>query len=59
MKNRKIKICPVCKSADITLDMAGQSGKYLCKNCGYTGVLVIERNVNVSKESPKTEENKE
>jgi len=38
----KIKKCPRCRSTNITLDMGGQTGKYICKKCGYTGVLVIE-----------------
>lgn len=34
--------CPVCASNNIALDMGGQSGKYVCGNCGYVGVLIIE-----------------
>jgi predicted RNA-binding Zn-ribbon protein involved in translation (DUF1610 family) len=36
------KKCPMCGSANIVLDMGGQSGKYRCNKCGYVGVLVIE-----------------
>lgn len=36
------KKCPVCGSNEIVLDLAGHSGKYLCKKCRYSGVLVIE-----------------
>jgi len=38
-------LCPVCRSENITLDMGCQSGKYVCGNCGYVGVLVIEEEV--------------
>lgn len=34
--------CPKCKSANITLYMGGQFGKYQCKKCGYVGSLVLE-----------------
>ena len=37
-----MKKCPHCKSSNITLDMGGQSGKYICKDCGYVGSLIIE-----------------
>ena len=39
----KIKICPKCKSSNITLYMGGKFGKYICKDCGYVGPLVIEK----------------
>ena len=38
----KIKKCPICDSTNIILDVGGITGKYKCKDCGYTGVLVIE-----------------
>lgn len=38
-----MKICPKCKSSNITLDMGGYSGKYICKDCGYVGALVLEK----------------
>ena len=41
----KIKICPKCKSTDITLDTAGHTGKYKCKKCGYIGPLIIEKDI--------------
>lgn len=34
--------CPSCKSEEVTLYMGAHFGKYLCKKCGYVGVLVIE-----------------
>ena len=37
--------CPNCKSTNITLDTGGQTGKYLCKDCGYIGGFVIEEYV--------------
>lgn len=44
-----MKICPKCKSKDITLYMGGYFGKYKCKECGYLGVLVIEEDDNKKK----------
>ncbi len=46
-KKQKIKIliCPKCKSDNITLDSGGITGKYVCKNCMYTGNLIIEKEV--------------
>jgi transposase-like protein len=38
----RILVCPVCKSADITLDTGGITGKYMCKKCGYIGSVVLE-----------------
>jgi RNA polymerase subunit RPABC4/transcription elongation factor Spt4 len=38
----KHKICPNCKSGDVTLDMGGQSGKYICRKCKYIGVFFTE-----------------
>ncbi|HIG93839.1 MAG: hypothetical protein QT02_C0004G0028 [archaeon GW2011_AR9] len=34
--------CPSCKSTKVTLYMGGQFGKYICKNCGYVGNLILE-----------------
>ncbi len=39
---KKILVCPVCKSTEITLDTGGITGKYMCKNCGYIGSVVLE-----------------
>ncbi len=36
------KICPDCKSANISLLLDGSFGKYQCNNCEYKGVLIIE-----------------
>ena len=41
----KVKICPKCKSTDIALDTGGHTGKYKCKKCGYTGPLIIEKDI--------------
>ncbi len=37
-----MKKCPKCKSKNITLHMAGMSGKYKCKDCFYVGPLILE-----------------
>ena len=41
----KVKFCPKCNSSNITLDTGGQTGKYLCKDCDYIGVLIIEKDI--------------
>ncbi len=38
-----MKVCPMCKSENITLYMGGQFGKYICKDCDYIGPLIIEK----------------
>lgn len=37
-----MKICPKCKSKNITLYRGGITGQYVCKDCGYIGELIIE-----------------
>jgi uncharacterized metal-binding protein (TIGR02443 family) len=38
------KICPKCKSLDIFLWLGGNAGIiYECKNCGYRGPVVLEK----------------
>ena len=38
-----IEVCPVCGSPNIDYEVGGYIGKvYHCKNCNYTGALVIE-----------------
>ena len=37
-----MKICPQCRSKDITLYQGGVHGKYICKKCGYIGEFIIE-----------------
>ncbi len=34
--------CPMCRKDGMTLYMGFQFGKYICKDCGYVGSLVIE-----------------
>ena len=36
-------LCPKCESENVTLYMGGQLGKYQCKNCGYIGALILEK----------------
>ncbi len=45
LKRLKVKICPICKSNNITLYMGGQMGNYKCKNCGYVGFIILEKEV--------------
>jgi transposase-like protein len=40
-----MKKCPKCKSENITLHAAGHTGQYLCKDCGYTGSLILEEDL--------------
>jgi len=34
--------CPKCGSGNVKLDTGGQTGKYHCVDCNYTGVLILE-----------------
>ena len=45
--------CPSCKSTDVTPYMGFQFGKYLCKQCGYIGNLIIEDNKIIVKRKVK------
>ena len=40
------QICPICKQPSITFYMGGQFGKYECKDCGYVGVIIVEKDEN-------------
>ena len=42
-------ICPKYKSIKIMLNVGGQTGKYECRKCGYIGVLIIEKEQNLTK----------
>jgi len=39
----KIQLCPMCKKSGLKLFAGGQTGQYQCPNCGYIGVLIIEK----------------
>jgi len=44
----KITICPKCKSPNIYYEAAGtldKRGKWVCKDCGYIGVLIEEKEI--------------
>ena len=43
----KVLKCPSCKKDAVTPYMGGQFGKYICKNCGYIGALVIEEDIDI------------
>lgn len=36
-------ICPACKKNSLTFDIGAITGKYVCNNCGYRGVLALEK----------------
>ena len=44
-----MKICPVCKSKNVTLYMGGPFGKYQCKKCNYIGNLILDKENNKPK----------
>lgn len=48
-----MKICPKCKSKNIMLNLGGQTGKYECKNCGYIGSLIIEKDGEIESKMKK------
>ncbi|MEM2478956.1 MAG: NFACT RNA binding domain-containing protein [Candidatus Pacearchaeota archaeon] len=35
-------ICPSCKKQTLTSDLGAISGKWICKNCGYSGPIALE-----------------
>lgn len=43
----KLKTCPKCGSADIGIDgsMGITGSRYKCDQCGYTGDIIIESDV--------------
>lgn len=43
----KLKTCPKCGSADIGADgfLSVTGSRYKCKNCGYAGDIILERDV--------------
>ncbi len=41
---KKVLVCPVCNSTDVTYYIGGELGyQYRCKNCGYTGAFILEK----------------
>lgn len=45
-KTIKVKICPICGSADIILWMGGELGfQYKCKKCDYIGPITLEKEI--------------
>jgi len=51
-KLRKIKVCPICKSASLTPYMGFATGiKYKCRKCGYIGPLFLEIEVEENRKS--------
>jgi len=43
---RKILVCPVCGSNDVTYYMGLKMGyQYQCKSCNYVGALILEEDV--------------
>ena len=46
-RGRRILICPVCGSTEVTYYMGLKTGyQYQCKSCNYVGALVLEQDVN-------------
>ncbi|MBN2454816.1 transposase [Candidatus Woesearchaeota archaeon] len=39
----RIKVCPRCGSSNISLFIGGTTGSYECKDCGYIGPLIIDK----------------
>ncbi|MBI2040498.1 MAG: TFIIB-type zinc ribbon-containing protein [DPANN group archaeon] len=44
---KKIQLCPICKSEDLVMWAGNVTGEYLCKNCGYKGAFIIEKEVSL------------
>ncbi len=47
------KFCPQCGSEDIALVAGGIMGTFMCKNCGYNGIMpekeILGRDVKISR----------
>jgi transposase-like protein len=41
----KLRKCPQCGSFNIVPDLGGITGKFVCRNCGYVGVLFVEQTI--------------
>jgi len=52
----KLKVCPICKSTDVFLYMP-HLGTYRCRNCGYTGFLILTEDVKVLKNDKSKKRN--
>jgi transcription initiation factor TFIIIB Brf1 subunit/transcription initiation factor TFIIB len=52
---KKLLVCPVCGSTDVELDTGGYTGKYFCKECGYTGSYILEMTEGEYKEFRESE----
>lgn len=48
---RRILVCPVCGSTDVTYYMGLKMGyQYQCKSCNYVGALILEADITSSPE---------
>jgi len=49
-KNFSIKVCPKCKSNDVSVVLGGKEGKKVdeweCKKCGWKGKNIIKKELN-------------
>ena len=45
-KGRRVLVCPVCGSTEVTYYMGLKTGyQYQCKSCSYVGALVLEKDI--------------
>lgn len=49
----RVRICPKCKSREISLVVGGQFGQYECKNCGFRGSIFPEVEIKLKKKIRK------
>jgi len=52
----KILKCPKCNSTKIEPHAASLTGLYHCKNCGYIGAIIIEKEIKIKKTNKLHEE---
>lgn len=48
-----IKICPTCRSEEITMVTGGITGMWKCKNCGYENDIFPVRDEVIKPEKPE------
>ena len=57
-KNLKIRFCPKCKSKNVHIDIGvtavfGIPGKWKCRDCGFSGFIFPEKEINSKKTKGK------
>lgn len=42
--SKRVLVCPVCKSVNVSYYLGGQTGYiYMCNDCDYVGAFILEK----------------